>query len=82
MPEKKKSQKMGRDKDKCAAYRLNKTREKHKIVRIRKSNGEKAALKYASDHGLLPFALKRLAPYARTKENQHVRSGSHRPAGS
>lgn len=70
MSEKKKSQKAGTQKDKCARYRLAKTREKHKIVRIRKSNGEKAALAYAAEHGLLAYAQKRLASMGR-KEHRH-----------
>lgn len=77
MPEKKKSQKAGRDKVKCGAYRLHQTREKHKIVKVRKSSGEKAALKYATDKGLLAFAQKRLVGM---KKKDH-RNGTQRPEG-
>lgn len=77
MPEKKKSQKAGRDKVKCKVYRDHQTREKHKIVRVRKSSGEKAALKYATDKGLLGYAQKRLAGM---KKKDH-RNGPQRPEG-
>ena len=77
MPEKKKSQKAGRDKVKCASYRAHQTREKHKIVKVRKSSGEKAALKYATDKGLLAFAQKRLANM-KPKEHRHGPQGSER----
>lgn len=63
--EKKKSSKAGRYKDKCNVYRLHQLREKHKIIKIAKSSGVKAALAYATQKGILAFAQKRLANYQR-----------------
>ena len=77
MPEKKKSQKAGRDKVKCAAYRAHQTREKHKIRNIAKSSGEKAALKYATAKGLLGFAQKRVATIIHARKE--IGSGTQRP---
>lgn len=61
----KKSQKMGRNKDKCHAYRTAQLREKHKVIKVAKSSGVTAALKYATERGILAFAQKRLANYKR-----------------
>lgn len=66
-----KSSKAGRDKVKCGAYRLHQEREKHKVIKIARSNGLKAALAYAADKGILAYAQKRLANYQR-KEARHA----------
>ncbi len=39
-----------------ARYNLNRQRDKNKIRRVRKSNGQKAAKQYAADKGLLMWA--------------------------
>lgn len=60
-----KGKKLGRDKRKCATYRANKEREKHKIIKIARSNGIKAAMKYAAEKGITPWAMTRLKNYTR-----------------
>lgn len=52
--------KIGRSLKKCAMYRINRTREKHKVVRIAKSSGHPEALIYAHRHGLMTWAETRL----------------------
>lgn len=44
--------KYGRNKNKCAAYRLHKTREKNKLKRILQSCGFGPALSYSRANGL------------------------------
>lgn len=44
--------KHGRNEEKCKKYKLAKIREKNKLKRVLKSNGYKAAVKYAKLHGL------------------------------
>ena len=44
------SRKIGRNKDKCKAYRDRKTRERNKIKRVLQSCGLKAAQAYADLH--------------------------------
>ncbi len=39
-----------------AGYNLNRRRDKNKIIKVAKSNGEKAARQYAADRGLLMWA--------------------------
>jgi len=48
----KKNRKLGRDGAKCKQYRDSHTREKNKVKRILKSNGEEAAKKYANENGI------------------------------
>ena len=58
--EKKKSKKAGRNTKKCQRYKINHTREKHKIVKIARSNGIKHSLAYANQHMLSAWAKVRL----------------------
>lgn len=51
--------KHGRDKNKCAAYKAMKTREKNKLKRVLQSNGLTAAKEYAEKYKLTGF-LKRV----------------------
>lgn len=60
-----KNKKLGRDKHKCSAYRAEHLREKHKIIKIARSNGVKTAMKYAGEKGITAWALTRLKNYAR-----------------
>lgn len=46
------SKKYGRNEKKCAEYKNAKRREKNKLKRIYQSNGEKAAIAYAKEHGI------------------------------
>ncbi len=48
--DKKKSEKRGRNGDKCKRYRARKTREIHKLKRVLQSNGLAAAQEYADKH--------------------------------
>lgn len=57
--EKKKSEKQGRNGDKCKRYRARKTREINKLSRILQSEGVVAANNYADKHELWGV-LKRL----------------------
>lgn len=54
------TKKYGRNKIRCVRYKLHKTREKHKIVRVAKSSGREAALEYATKHELLGWGINRL----------------------
>lgn len=63
------NKRIGRDKVKCNIYRLHQTREKHKIIKIARSNGLEAALKYAKEHNVLAFAQTRLHQF---KESRHA----------
>ena len=49
----KKNRKLGRCKNKCAAYRAAHTRERNKVKRVLQSNGYAAAVEYAKQHGIL-----------------------------
>lgn len=69
--------KLGRDLKKCARYRLMRTREKRKVVKIAKSSGHTEALAYATRNGLSDWAkhrLKSLQPRINRKlqENTNV----------
>lgn len=46
------TKKYGRNKDKCARYRLLGIREKNKLKRVLKNNGYKQAKIYAEQYGL------------------------------
>jgi hypothetical protein len=52
--------KHGRNKDKCAAYKNLKTREKNKLKRVLRSNGREAAKSYAEKYQLTEY-LKRIS---------------------
>ena len=49
------NKKMGRNSIKCKQYRALGTREKNKLKRVLKSNGEAAAIKYAKQHVLSSY---------------------------
>ena len=48
----KKNRKLGRCKNKCAAYRAAHTMERNKVKRVLQSNGYAAAVEYARVHGV------------------------------
>ena len=47
--------KWGRNVTKCQRYKLDKTREKHKVKRVLQSSGIVAAKKYAAANGVLNY---------------------------
>ena len=58
---KRKSSKAGRNRDKCARYKLSGRRERNKTVRVAKSSGYATAIEYARAHAIGLWAEKRLA---------------------
>jgi hypothetical protein len=51
-PGKGSSRKVGRNKDKCKAYRLANTSERNKAKRVLQSNGKKYCEIYCKEHGI------------------------------
>jgi len=49
------AKKIGRDKDRCSAYRSMHTREKNKVKRVLRSSGKKEAEKYADKYNVLSY---------------------------
>lgn len=73
MPEqtgKRKSSKAGRNKKKCARYKLSGRRERNKCVRVAKSSGYRAGIEYAKKHAIGSWAEKRLAWLANRSKQQ------------
>ena len=54
------AKKHGRDTDKCRKYKDHHIREKHKIVKIARSNGVKWAMEYAHIHKMTDWTKTQL----------------------
>ena len=49
------SRKIGRNKDKCASYKIFNTREKNKVRRVLKSSGLQEATRWAAENGVSAY---------------------------